>query len=185
MMREDRVRLLAAFSNAHEVAKDRWGEDYDVQIEPYRAQVRAAMARLGCGPIETPMRIVEAEKRAGAQVDGLLLVALMAAAVDVNERREPLPVQKHEDPEKVTCKSIRQGEEYQQAVEGGFRRGRAPDDGVLVENSEVTLFVPVTDLEQRMAELGRACVRVEADVEIHSRDPGPDKVRILKEPNGR
>jgi hypothetical protein len=91
----------------------------------------------------------------------------------------------HDDPRKVTTRSIRAGEDYPTQVEGGFIRTTATEDGVLVENSDVTLFVAVAELEQRMAELGRACIEVRAEVELHTRDPGPGRVRVLKRPGDR
>lgn len=95
-----------------------------------------------------------------------------------------MPVE-HDDPSHVTTRAIREGEEFAGPVEGGYIRRPAPEDGVLVENREVTLFVPVTELEQRMAELGRACIQVEAEAVLNTREPGPGRVRVLKGPNGR
>jgi hypothetical protein len=80
-------RLTVAFAQAHETLQEMWGASYASRIDVCRGNIRAAMAKFRCTAIEAPMRIVEEGKRNGVTIDGLLLAALMAAAVDELERR--------------------------------------------------------------------------------------------------
>jgi len=47
----------------------------------------------------------------------------------------------HPDPNAYQLRPVRAGDEYSKAVEGGFRRARAPEDGLVVEQEDRTLFL--------------------------------------------
>jgi hypothetical protein len=85
MSAERAVLLAAELYSARESVRFLFGDKYEEKIAPLREAVRGAVKRFSCGALATVPEIIKAARADGQDMDGVAVVCLMAAAVDVAE----------------------------------------------------------------------------------------------------
>jgi hypothetical protein len=85
-MSAERVMMLTAkLYGAREAVHFLFEDEYAEKIAPYRQIVLAATKKFNCNVLEAVPKIIDAERRDGHEIDGVPVLCLMAAAVDLAE----------------------------------------------------------------------------------------------------
>jgi hypothetical protein len=85
MSAERVVMLIAKLYSAREAVRFLFDDDYAEKIAPYQQIVLAATKKFNCNELEAVPKIIDDERRDGHEIDGVPVLCLMAAAVDLAE----------------------------------------------------------------------------------------------------